>query len=147
MYLRCIIFISFWVVYLTCLGPLVQRKTFAEGCSSSLPNSELSWPRLGQTPYVGILTISLNQGPKTIWGFSKLNFTKVFRVKNANLVAQNYLKNCLLLELAPAGHPVRFLWIYFVPRQTILPGSDYLTHRLHCEEICFVFCLYWYDTY
>ena len=49
-------------VYLACCVPLVQCKQTAEGCARSLPYSEHSCPRLGQSSYMGILGTSLDQG-------------------------------------------------------------------------------------
>lgn len=51
-------------VYLACSVPLVQCKQTAEGCARSLPYSEHSCPRLGQSSYMGILGASLDQGQK-----------------------------------------------------------------------------------
>lgn len=112
------IFFKVWEVCLTCSGPLIQRKTCAEGCSSSLPNSEQTWPTHGQTPYVGILFQKLEPGAENSVRFSKL--ISHFHFLNTNIF---YSRVCLFIRL----HSVRFLRVHFVPRHATMLAVDFLT--------------------
>lgn len=63
-YLSFLFYFSISRVYLACSVPVVQCKQTAEGCARSLPYSEHSCARLGQSSYMGILGASLDQGQK-----------------------------------------------------------------------------------